>query len=155
MTDSIAFAVRPHNNSTTRRPLEVVPVIEGVELTDRIDEFERERGMEVPGSYGGLIPEYFEFGSATDHYFATEKAFLSSDQKIPLLGCECGEWGCWPLLARVVVDVETVTWTDFEQPHRADRDYSAFGPFIFRRSSYESAVADLADTWATASSDTS
>jgi len=179
MTDSIAFAVRPHKNSSmwrtqdpylgledfpksmreeiasqrreaadTGRPLEVVPVIEGVELTDRIHEFERERGEKRASSYGGLIPAYFRFGSAADHYFATERAFLSSDQKIPLLGCECGEWGCWPLLARVIVDEGAVTWTDFEPPYRGDCDYSDFGPFVFRRSSYESAVADLAETWA-------
>lgn len=145
MTDSIAFAVRPHYTG----PLEVVPVIEGVELTDLIHAFEREHGMESADPYGGLIPATFNFGSAADHYFATERAFLDDDQKIPLLGCgECGQWACQPLLARVVADEDTVTWTDFS----CDRDDSAFGPFVFARSSYESAVADLDETWATASS---
>jgi hypothetical protein len=148
VTSSLAFAVRPNQQGDT----EVVPVVDGIELTKRVHEFERAHHMEPAGSYGGLIPAFFRFGPAVVHYFASEGAFVDENRKIPLLGCECGEWGCWPLLARVVADEETVTWTDFEQPHRKQRDYSAFGPFTFDRRVYESAVADVADTWVSESS---
>jgi hypothetical protein len=39
------------------------------------------------------------------------------------------EWGCWPLLARIAVTDELVTWDSFEQPHRKERDCTVFGPF--------------------------
>lgn len=52
-------------------------------------------------------------------------------EKTVLLGCECGEPGCWPLMARVEVGAEQVAWSDFEQPHRRDNwAYAGFGPFV-------------------------
>jgi hypothetical protein len=131
--------------------IEVIPVVDGEPLTDRIHEFERATGMETRAvSYGGLIPAYFRFGPASTHYLAGDDS-VAEDAKIPVLGCQCGEWGCWPLLARVILDDDAVTWTDFEQPHRRDRDYSGFGPFVFDRRAYEEAVAEIADAWAAAS----
>jgi len=131
--------------------VEVVPMVDGEPLTARIHRFERATGMETRDiSYGGLIPASYRFGSASVHYFAGSESVVA-DGKSPVLGCECGEWGCWPLLARVVVDQDAVTWTDFEQPHRRDRDYSGFGPFVFDRRAYEEAVAAIADAWAAAS----
>ncbi len=148
--DAFAFAIRPH---AADGATEVVPMVDGVELTDRIHAFELERGMETRAvSYGGLIPSYFKFGAAPDHYLATEESFLNREGKIPVLGCECGEWGCWPLLARVIVGESAVTWTDFEQPHRPERDYSAFGPFVFDRLTYESAIADITAIWSSEAS---
>src|SRR4051812_46116737 len=57
--------------------------------------------------------------------------------KTPVLGCECGEWGCWPLMARIAMTAELVIWDSFEQPHRKTRDYTAFGPFRFDRNQYD------------------
>ncbi|MDQ6606554.1 MAG: hypothetical protein M3Z06_08420 [Actinomycetota bacterium] len=132
--------------------LEFVPVVDGVNLTDRIHSFEREAGMETrERSYGGLIPAFFRFGPALDHYLAGTAA--AGEGRIVLLGCgDCGEWGCWPLTAELVVAGETVTWQGFLQPHRPDRDYSGFGPFVFERSEYARAVAAVAAAWHEASS---
>jgi hypothetical protein len=47
----------------------------------------------------------------------------------------------------VIVDETTVTWTEFEQPYRPGRDYTSFGPFVFSRTDYEAAIADLAGVW--------
>lgn len=127
--------------------LQVVPVVDDVPLTDQIDAFERMMAMDPPGGYAGLVPAYFNFGDARAHYLAHEGAFLTQDGKIPLLGCQCGEWGCWPLLGRVVVEDETVTWREFEQPHREHRHYAAFGPFVFDRGDYEAAVTSIEDAW--------
>ncbi len=63
--------------------------------------------------------------------------------KTPVLGCECGEWGCWPLLARITATTDLVTWDAFEQPHRKTRDYVAFGPFQFDRHQYDDALRAL------------
>jgi hypothetical protein len=130
-----------------------VPVIDGTPLTDRVHEFERDAGMETRAiSYGGLVPSSYRFGPAAVHYGAGEGAVTEERGKVPVLGCECGEWGCWPLLARIAGDESTVTWTEFEQPHRKGRGYSSFGPFVFDRRAYESAVGDIADAWQEASS---
>jgi hypothetical protein len=34
-------------------------------------------------------------------------------ERVPLLGCDCGEWGCWPLVATVRSESGTVTWSEF------------------------------------------
>lgn len=106
--------------------------------------FEREAGFETrERSYGGLIPASFRFGPARDHHLGGSAA--GGADGVVLLGCsDCGEWGCWPLVAEVVVDDGTIIWQSFEQPHRRDRDYSAFGPFDFDRLDYQRAVAALA-----------
>ncbi|WP_049797412.1 hypothetical protein [Kribbella flavida] len=61
-----------------------------------------------------------------------------------LLGCDCGELGCWSLECRVQTDEQYVTWLGFSQPHRPQRDYDGFGPFTFRRTQYERALQDVA-----------
>ncbi|MEU7597086.1 hypothetical protein AB0B79_29265 [Streptomyces sp. NPDC039022] len=63
--------------------------------------------------------------------------------KRPLLGCECGELGCWPLMARVTVTADLVTWGGFEQPYRMERNYTAFGPLQFDRRQYDNALRAL------------
>jgi len=62
---------------------------------------------------------------------------------IYLLGCTCGEVGCWPLIASVYKKDDTICWDGFVQPHRRERDYSEFGPFAFSRTQYDDAVKDL------------
>jgi hypothetical protein len=57
-----------------------------------------------------------------------------------LLGCDCGDWGCWPLLAQVDVTEATVMWRDFHNEHRPTWDLSGLGPFTFDRGQYESAL---------------
>jgi hypothetical protein len=61
-----------------------------------------------------------------------------------LLGCECGEWGCWPLTARVEIGDGVVRWTGFRQGHR-DWDLSALGPFEFELEQYMTALRRTAD----------
>jgi hypothetical protein len=139
MASTLAFELEPFEEDDS--VFTVVPVIDGNGLTDLIHRFERDAGMEKRDtSYAGLIPAFFRFGTAAEHY-------LSTDKKIPILGCECGEWGCWPLMARIHADEHGVVWTDFEQPHRPRRDYSAFGPFGFERSAYDEALRELALRW--------
>lgn len=124
--------------------LEVVPTVDGVSLTDLVHRFERDAAIETrESSYGGLIPSYFRFGPMDQHYLAGETAFRTDRGKVPLLGCDCGEWGCWPLKARIEATPTDVRWDEFEQPHRPQRDYSTFGPFVFSREQYDRALAGL------------
>ena len=67
----------------------------------------------------------------------------AEDEKVTLLGCTCGDPGCWPLLARITQDASSVTWSEFEQPHRGEESaaghwsYAGLGPFVFERELYE------------------
>ncbi|GAA5084953.1 hypothetical protein [Nocardia iowensis] len=68
---------------------------------------------------------------------------MATGSKTPLLVCECGAWGDWPLLAEIVVSDSLVIWDRIEQPYRPERDYGAFGPFRFDRNQYDDALRDL------------
>jgi hypothetical protein len=76
-----------------------------------------------------------------DHFLG--RSTNTMGPKTPVLGCECGEWGCWPLIARITATADFVTWDAFEQPHRKARDYVAFGPFQFDRHQYDDALQAL------------
>lgn len=135
----IRFDCRRHAD---RGVLEVVPCIDGVPLTKLVDRFETDAGMQPSGdAYGGLVPQFSKFGPMADHFHGRSTGVRGS--KTPVLGCVCGEWGCWPLLASITVTPHHVTWNSFEQPHRAKRDYSGFGPFQFSRRQYDDAVQVL------------
>jgi hypothetical protein len=122
--------------------LEVIPHIDGRPLTELIDRFETDAEMQPAGdAYGGLIPQYFRFGPMQDHFHG--RSTDATGPKTPVLGCECGEWGCWPLMAQITVTANRVTWDSFEQPHRKARDYTAFGPFQFERRQYDDALQAL------------
>lgn len=140
----IDFNVRPFEDEVDC-PV-VMPAIEGVSLAELVEEFERRQEFEPSGGYGGLIPARFRFGPASVHFAGAAGAYVE-DGRVPLLGCSCGEWGCWPLLARITSTDEHVVWSEFRQPHRPDRDYSAFGPFVFDRGDYFDAVDAISGVW--------
>ncbi|MEV5989071.1 hypothetical protein AB0L85_29425 [Streptomyces sp. NPDC052051] len=106
--------------------------IDGAPLTELIDGFEIAAGMQPAGdAYGGLIPEFFRFGPMQNHFL--RRSTNTMGPKTPVLGGECREWECWPLMARIIATADLVTWDSFEQPHRTARDCTAFGPFHFKR----------------------
>jgi hypothetical protein len=107
-----------------------------------IDRFEIVAGMQPAGdAYDGLIPAFFRFGPMDDHFHGRSTSAMGP--KTPVLGCECGEWACWPLMTGITVTDDQVTWDAFEQPYRKARDYSGFGPFRFARRQYDEALAVL------------
>ncbi len=140
ITQEIFFDCR---RQADRGVVEVVPCIDGTPLTDLVDRFEIDAGMQPAGdAYGGLIPQFFRFGPMEDHFHGRSTGAMGP--KTPVLGCECGEWGCWPLMAGITLTPDHVTWDAFEQPYRRTRDYSEFGPFQFDRLQYADAVKALA-----------
>src|SRR6266700_4096278 len=123
----------------------VVPVIDGVPMTDLVAAFEESRHFDPVGGYGGLVPQFFNYGSL-DQYFNgcfEQGSYWERLHAIYLLGCDCGEVGCWPLLCRIRMDGNIVVWEAFKQEHRPERDYSRFGPFVFDAKHYRNAVAKL------------
>ena len=124
--------------------------VDGRNFIDLVREVEqpfatREGHPDLAGAYAGLPAE---------HVFAPSRHLLGQasipyawTDKVILLECECGEPGCWPLTAKVTVADETVTWSDFEQPHRGPTSragrwrYGGLGPFVFSRAQYEAELA--------------
>jgi hypothetical protein len=121
--------------------LSKVPCIDGERLDVLVERFETSAGFNDPsGGYGGLVPGHHRFGPL-DAYFRNEGG---GGNPVPVLGCGCGEVGCWPLEACIQLNRGAYRWSDFSQPHRPSRDYSALGPFLFNAEQYEAALAALA-----------
>lgn len=139
---SIEFVVRAAAESD--RVMAVVPFLDGADLVELAATYEGQRGFDVVGGYNGIIPANFRFGPLVDYFIGAEGHWPGGG-RIAVLGCSCGEVGCWPLYATVGTSTTTVTWRNFKQPFRAERDYSGFGPFKFDREEYEGAVRSATD----------
>jgi hypothetical protein len=140
----ISFSLEP---LTDYRPpvYAVMPKIDGTTLLDLIAIFERERHMDPAGGYGGIIPQFYNYGPL-DRYLmgqTTSESAWADGGGVFVLGCDCGEVGCWPLVCRVKLQGETVVWDEFKQPYRPQWDYSQFGPFVFDAAQYQTAVQEL------------
>lgn len=137
----LSFAIEPLSDD---EPVpSIMPIVNGVRLTALIEEFERERLYEPVGGYAGIVPSHFNFGPLDLYFLATSAAPPFGDKRW-LLGCECGEAGCWPLEARIVTEEREILWEGFKQPFRPERDYSPFGPFRFDHDQYRQSVIELA-----------
>ena len=77
-----------------------------------------------PGTFFGLV----------DASFVLEPGDPRSGSTM-ILGCDCGNPECWPLVAQITVTPSTVVWSKIGQFHR---DWSlGLGPFTFDRAQYE------------------
>src|SRR5579864_6627423 len=138
----ISFLIEPLKG---REPVfSIVPVVDGTPLTALVHEYEAKRLYEPAGEYGGLVPDFFNYGPF-DAYFMgrCQKVTSETDHEIYVLGCECGEVGCWPLQCQVQIAGATVIWEHFRQPYRPERDYSDFGPFRFDLWEYQQTISEL------------
>ena len=141
----VRFDVRPWDDGS-EPARELLAFVDDVSLVDLVAGYEHAAGFDVPGAYAGLVLDHFRFGDLTGYLLGQpESGYWKLRPVIALLGCDCGEVGCWPLEARVLVENDLVIWRGFEQPFRPRRDYGSFGPFTFRRSQYERAVRDVAE----------
>ncbi|MGP3976186.1 hypothetical protein ACTWQF_19720 [Streptomyces sp. 8N114] len=83
-----------------------------------------------------------EIGDPVRHFLgdpAPEFADSASGSTV-VLGCSCGIWGCWPLMARITTTAGTVTWSAFRQPFRKQWGEFAIGPYVFDRAAYKTAL---------------
>lgn len=136
---SIDLVVRTLEGSGAQ-PDCIVPFIDDRDLAELVSEFEETHGYQPAGGYDGIVPANYRFGPLLPYYLGGS----DRGREIFLLGCSCGELGCWPLDGRVDVRRDTVVWSAFRQPHRPDRTYDGFGPFTFDRRQYEAAAANVA-----------
>lgn len=123
-------------------------VIDGKPLMDYVRDAEsasatKEGHPNLAGKYSGLpwevIPTDLPLGQATGIWRVLE---ASQGERVPVLVCDCGEPGCWPLMATIEITADRVTWSDFRQPHRRDWDHSRLGPFSFDKAQYFTALED-------------
>ena len=137
----VAFRVTEEDYGTGRHR-GVLPVIDGVplvELARRVEEpaASAEGHPDLAGSYAPLLSE----GLPMKHFLGRPSLSWFDDGDTVLLGCSCGDWGCWPLTATVHADARFVHWSHFRTGHR-DWDLGDLGPFRFERRAYERALAD-------------
>ncbi|WP_133871914.1 hypothetical protein [Paractinoplanes brasiliensis] len=124
----------------------LVPYLSGVSLLDLVRKAElpfarREGSRGLAGSYAGLLGEEVRWPSR--HYLGNPVLSWFGDGDTVLLGCGCGDWGCWPFTALVTVDEDTVTWSGYRTGHR-DWDYRELRDFTFDRHQYEEALRSTA-----------
>src|SRR5262249_2980377 len=126
------------------RTSEVRLAVNGEDLIDLVRNVERpfaeaDGQPSLAGSYRGLPS-----GAAlppSEHLLGNPHPDLTSGEKAYVLGCTCGIAGCWPLLVRIQIHRDTVSWSDFEHGFRSPRwRYEGLGPFTFDRAQYESAL---------------
>lgn len=123
---------------TTEAHVQIVRIlIDGRDLIERVKELETpfalaEDNPHLAGAYSGMAPEEWRLRSEAD-----------ADGRRPLLACECGIVDCWPLVARVVLRENTVTWLDFKQPFRPRWSYANLGPFVFKREQYKAELGKI------------
>lgn len=151
--DRIEFEGHPHRPDDGSSGIRIR--INGRDLRELVREVEApfaaaEGAPFIAGAYAGLPPDAHVLPPAR-HFMGTPAwNVYAYGTKTQVLQCDCGEPGCWPLVCRIDVSKERVTWTDFEQPFRISRDdgvawtYEALGPFSFDRDEYERALAKLA-----------
>ncbi len=138
MTNVLSFKFENSEEDTVA----ILPCVDGVGLDQLVANFERASGYSDPaGGYGGLIPSYYRFGPLSSYFLGMEEPVIGGEPgEIYALSCECGEVGCWPLIAHVRLHQDRVVWDGFSQPHRPRRNYESFGPFEFERTQYQRAV---------------
>jgi hypothetical protein len=122
--------------------VQMVPLVDSCSLVEMAGAFESRAGLEPAGGYAGLVLERYNFGDLRLYLAGEQLPWPGRD--VPLLGCQCGEWGCWPLQARISIADRVVEWSGFGQPHRPGRDYTGFRPFRFSEQQYRNAVTAAA-----------
>lgn len=120
----------------------VTPYVNGTSLIELAGHTEVGAATEggerhLAGSYAGLTIDGSANGASWYLNDAPQSWFGDGDSC--LLGCECGETGCWPLTAAVAVTDSEITWSRFRTGHRS-WDLSGLGPFAFRRDQYVRAL---------------
>jgi hypothetical protein len=140
--DEISFAIQPLGGGDETPS--IIPVVNGVNLTRLIEEFEHAHQFEPVGGYAGLVLTTFNYGPLDIYFLGQTNIEYFETGGYHLLGCSCGEVGCWPLNASISQLETRIVWDRFRQPHRRDRDYSTFGPFSFNFDQYRAAVQELA-----------
>jgi hypothetical protein len=149
--DEVRFEFAPAGEEFPDGLRQIKIEVNGVELPELVRAAElpsarADAEEEMAGNYIGLVAGFMRVDLAGQFLGGQgTPMFEDSTGKTALLGCGCGEVGCSPLMARITVTDEVVTWEDFEQPTRPEWEYEGFGPFSFDRAQYERALMEIDD----------
>jgi hypothetical protein len=149
--DEVSFELVPAGEDFPDGLQQIRIEVNGVELPELVREAElpsarADQEEEMAGNYIGLVAGYVRVDLAGQFLGGQgTPMFEESNGKTALLGCGCGEVGCSPLMAKITVTDDVVTWDEFEQPTRSDWRYDGFGPFRFERAQYERALMSIDD----------
>jgi hypothetical protein len=114
----------------------LVDIVREVELAFRA----QEGRPHLASKYVGLPPE--DIFLPSPRLLGEPATFYDHDYpgKFAVLGCGCGDVGCWPFRVRIELREDVVIWDGFEQPHRRKWRYDEMRPFVFDRTQYFSAL---------------
>lgn len=119
------------------------------EFDQRVAEGENPGGLRiVPGSY--MYPTVGQLRKTRELSFGcAERYFVLQPQDADfgatvLMGCNCGEPGCWMLLIDSTTTGNIVTWSHFRQFHRPEWQY-ALGPYNFCLEQYRQVIQHIVD----------
>ena len=134
----LEFSFAPHGAEDLSGNEAVHILIDGRDLIDILREIEGPQASadgqpDIAGTYDGLFPE--QWRDLPEQY---------GDGRVAVLGCVCGEVGCWPFRVRIAKRANEVTWGDFQQPNRS-WSYESLGSFSFDRVRYDRAVQSVLD----------
>lgn len=126
----------------TGEALAVCPYVNGVDLRElaravELPSAEADSQPDLAGSYAGLRDPGIRWPSR--HFLGEPAVTWFGDGDTVLLGCVCGDAGCWPLTARIDVTDDVVTWRDFRTGHRS-WNLGDLGPFRFDALAYTTAL---------------
>jgi hypothetical protein len=139
----IRFSVGPW----ARSGVLLTPIIDGRSLVDLVTDYEEAKDWELAGIHDGLVLDESELSELPKHLLHG-KPSSPHDRGIAVLGCTCGVNDCLPFLAEIRVTDDEVWWGEFRYPLAAGLpwDYSGFGPFVFDRDQYETALDKVLGT---------
>jgi len=149
--DEVSFEFAPAGEDFPDGLRQIEIKVNGVDFPElvrhaELPSAEADAEEEIAGNYIGLVAGYMRIDLAGQFLGGQgTPMFEGDDEKTALLGCGCGEVGCSPLMARVTVTDDTVTWDEFEQPTRPEWDYQGCGPFTFDRAQNERALMAIDD----------
>jgi hypothetical protein len=110
--------VRPNGWKLTRVEIKIDQV-DLIKIARRYEKKfdECKKNKKLAGAYGYITKpdnplKYFLGQDIDDNYY---------EDKTRVLECDCGNYGCWPLICRIKEENDTVTWSDFENVHRSER----------------------------------
>jgi hypothetical protein len=85
--------------------LAVTPFVNHLSLTEMISDFEKAKSYQPIGGYAGIVPQYFDFAPVEQYFLGKHglDSFWANLGGEYILGCECGEVGCWPLQWQITV----------------------------------------------------
>ena len=119
-------------------------LIDGESLIERVGRHEAPLAQKE--GHPGLAGAY-AWPALDDELSAALRSGAEDDAgKVAVLECTCGLPGCWPLLVKITAAPSEVIWSEFEQPHRNENSggahwrYEGFGPFVFAKNEYQSAL---------------